>query len=938
MTPRRKLIEVALPLEAINNASAHEKSVPRRGHPATLHLWWARRPLAACRAVLFASLVDDPSSNPDRFPTPKAVEDERTRLFEIIERLVQWESTSNMAVLEEAKAEILRSTGGNPPPVFDPFCGGGSIPLEAQRLGLSAYASDLNPVAVLITKALIEFPPRFANQPPVHSEARRGVGATGAWPRATGLAEDVRRYGAWMRDEAEKRIGDLYPKVRVGKRLDGGEATVIAWLWARTVTCPNPACGARMPLATSFELSTKKGHEAWIAPVVDRIEKTVTFEVRSGHGTPPASPKVGRGASFRCLVCEQIAAEDHVKLESRAGRMGSQLMAVVAEGARRRMYLSPDQEQTSAAEAVTAPAGVLDDDMNRESTNLVSGRGYGFYHWRDLFTPRQLTALTLFSDLIGEVRERVLADATAANMSGDKARLADGGAGAGAYADAVATYLAFAISKLADWSSAFCSWITRIEGVRDTFARQAIPMVWDYVEINPLSASVGNFQNHTQWVADSIEGTPATGIGVVRQRDATAASDGAIRSLVSTDPPYYNNIAYADLSDFFYLWLQRSLAAVHPELFGTLLTPKHAELIAAPHRFGGNRKQAENHFESGLGKAFERIHDEMHPDYPVTVYYAFKQAESDSSDAGMPSVASTGWEKMLEGLLGSGLSVEGTWPMRTERAARSISIGTNALASSIILVCRPRRIDAGVTTRSDFVAALRRELPAALRNLQHGNIAPVDLAQASIGPGMAIFSRYAKVLEADGSPVKVRSALALINQVLDEVVSEQEGEFDADTRFAITWFSQYGFANGKAGEADVLARARNTSVSGLATAGIARVAGDKVQLLSRGELDPTWDPATDRRPTIWEATQHLVRRYFDEGSEQSAADLLARLGGMGETARDLAYRLYLLCDRKGWTDEARAYNGLVVAWPEISRQALTSRPDGPAQQSLDLGG
>ena len=292
---KRKLIEVALPLEAINVASAREKSI-RHGHPSTLHLWWARRPLAACRAVLFASLVDDPSSDPERFPTPKAVEDERTRLFGIIERLVQWENSTNEAVLEEARAEIRRSTGGNPPPVLDPFCGGGSIPLEAQRLGLTAYASDLNPVAVLITKALIEIPPKFANLPPVHPDARRGVGGTGAWKGAAGLAEDVRRYGAWMRDEAERRIGHLYPKVRLPKEHGGGEATVIAWLWARTVTCPNPACGARMPLVRSFALSTKKGKEAWVEPIVDRTAKTVRFEVRTGRaGRRPTADRSAAG-------------------------------------------------------------------------------------------------------------------------------------------------------------------------------------------------------------------------------------------------------------------------------------------------------------------------------------------------------------------------------------------------------------------------------------------------------------------------------------------------------------------------------------------------------------------------------------------------------------------------------------------------------------------
>jgi putative DNA methylase len=934
--PKRKLIEVALPLEAINVASAREKSI-RHGHPSTLHLWWARRPLAACRAVLFASLVDDPSSDTERFPTSKAQEDERTRLFGIIERLVRWENTANAEVLEEAQAEIRRATGGNPPPILDPFCGGGSIPLEAQRLGLNAYASDLNPVAVLITKALIEIPPKFANRAPVHPEARLGVGSTGAWIGAAGLAEDVRRYGSWMREEAWRRIGVLYPKVPLTKERGGGEATVIAWIWARTVTCPNPACGAHMPLIRSFVLSTRRGQEAWVVPIVDRDAKTVRFEVESGRGSPPESPKVGRGANFRCLVCGQVSPDEHIKSEGRAGRMDAQLMAVVAEGDRSRIYLAPtdaDARLARSAEPSWYPEGELaDDPRNIWTVN------YGLTRFRDLFTPRQLVALTTFSDLVGDARHRVLDDARAAGMDDDDAPLADGGTGVAAYADAIATYLAFAVDRVADRHTTIATWDsspTKLQ-LRNTFARQAIPMTWDFGEGNPFSDSSGTFGPSVQWVAEAVAASPAQPQASAKQLDATSAVNGVVGPMISTDPPYYDNIGYADLSDFFYVWLRKSLGSIYPDLFGTLLTPKQAELIATPYRFGGDKLKAEQHFEVGLGSAFAQIRAAGNPDYPVTVFYAFKQSESEGDSARGTAVASTGWETMLEGLLKAGLSIEGTWPMRSEMGNRMIASGTNALASSIVLVCRPRRIDAGVTTRSDFVGALQRELPTALRTLQHGNIAPVDLAQASIGPGMAIFSRYAKVLESNGT-MTVRTALSLINQVLDEVVSEQEGEFDSDTRFAISWYSQHGFGDGAFGEADVLARARDTSVSGLEGSGILRSGGGKVRLRSRGDLDAAWDPATDRRPTVWEATQHLVRRYFDEGSELSAADLLSRLGGMGETARDLAYRLYLLCERKGWTDEARAYNGLVVAWPEIGRQAQTIRSEGPGQQTLDLGG
>lgn len=933
MSSRRKLIEVALPLEAINVASADEKSVPRRGHPATLHLWWARRPLAACRAVIFASLVDDPSSDPERFPTEKAVTDERLRLFAIIERLVRWENSTNASVLESADAEIRRSTGGEIPPLVDPFSGGGSIPYEAQRLGLTAYASDLNPVAALITKALVEIPPKFRDRPPVHPEARRGVGASGSWRGASGLAEDVRRYGHWIQQEAERRIGHLYPQVGLPRDPGGINATVIAWLWARTVTCPNPACGARMPLVSSFVLSTKKGKETWIQPIVDRVAKTVEFAVRSGDGTPPAPPKFARGANFRCLVCDQVSPDDHIKSEGRAGRMGSQLIAVVAQGSRSRIFLAPTEEHERVA-ASAAPTWAPDAELANDPRALWTVN-YGLTRFRDLFTPRQLVTLTTLADLVREVRGRLAADARAAGLP-EGEPLRDGGVGAAAYAEAVSVLLAFAVSKLADWSSALCSWIPQLEGVGHTFKRQALPMIWDFVEINPLGGSVGNFLNHTEWVADSVENAPAGPPGFSRQSDATHVLATSGKSLVSTDPPYYDNIGYADLSDFFYVWLRRSLSDVYPDLFGTVLTPKSAELVATPYRHGNEKRMAEEHFETGLRSAFDRIRTTAHPDYPVTIYYAFKQTESrDSDDRTGRATSSTGWETMLEGLLESGFTIVGTWPMRTERAARSISIGTNALASSIVLVCRPRAEKAGLTTRKDLVAALKSELPEALRTLQHGNIAPVDLAQASIGPGMAIFSRYAKVLEPDGTPMRVRTALALINSALDEILAEQESEFDADTRWAIAWYEQYGLNDAAYGVAETLSKAKNSSIHGLAQAGIVAAARGRVRLLARSEFDGDWDPATDTRIPVWEATQRLIRALLEDG-EATAANLLSRVGGLGDVSRDLAYRLYQVAERKGWTEDARAYNALVVAWPDLVRGAEQSRRGQPAQASLGL--
>jgi putative DNA methylase len=862
-------------------------------------------------------------SHPEKFPTEEAQEKERQRLFRIIEELVKWENSNNEQVLEAARAEIRKSTGGNPPPVLDPFCGGGSIPLEAQRLGLEAYGSDLNPVAVLITKALIEIPPKFAGRAPVHPQDRQLVQRS--WRGAGGLAEDVRYYGQWMRDEVEKWIGHLYPKVKLPKEYGGGEATVIAWLWARTVKCPNPACGAQMPLVRSFWLSTKKGKQAWVEPIVDKKRKTVRFEVRTGKGEPPVGTVNRRGA--QCIVCNTPVPFDHVRSEGKAGKMSAQLMAIVAEGKGGRVYVAPTAEHESVAR-LAKPSCVPDTDLPEQALGFRV-QLYGMTRHADLFTPRQLVALTTFCDLVSEARERVLADARKAGLPDDGKGLNDGGTGASAYADAVATYLAFALSKLADRGSSICTWFTERDSTRNTFPRQAIPMTWDYAELNTLLDGTGSFSGAVEWTAESLDSVPCsqtqTQGGTARQLDATSAINEIEQPLISTDPPYYDNIGYADLSDFFYIWLRRSLGRVYPQLFSTVLVPKAQELVATPYRFDGDKEKARQFFETGLGKAFERMRSAQHPNYPLTVFYAFKQAEvEDEADSGDPddsAVASTGWETMLEGLINAGFAVTGTWPMRSERTARSVALGTNALASSIVLVCRPRPEAAPLATRREFVAALKKELPDALKALQHGNIAPVDLAQAAIGPGMAVFTRYAKVLEADGTPMSVRTALQIINQELDAYLAAQEGEMDGDTRFCLAWFEQNGMNEGAFGEADVLARAKNTSVQGLVDAGVLNARAGKVRLLKRTEYDKDWDPAQDRRLTVWECTQYLILQLDTKG-EEGAALLCRRLGGgRSEDARALAYRLYSICERKGWAEEALAYNSLVVSWPAIQERA-----------------
>ena len=1005
---RKKLIEVALPLEAINKASAREKSI-RHGHPSTLHLWWARRPLAAARAVIFSQLVDDPSSYVDTLlgdpatkraaerelkkrrelwgkrkaefaaatgkeavavPEPGleptledcAADIERQRLFRIIEELVLWENTTNEAVLEQARAEIWQSwrracadNADHPrakelfdrnklPAFHDPFAGGGALPLEAQRLGLQAYASDLNPVAVLINKAMIGIPPKFAGRPPVNPEARAKKDLISRqWKGAEGLAEDVRYYGKWMRDEAEKRIGHLYPKVEITaemamerpdlKPLVGQKLTVIAWLWARTVKSPNPAFGeVDVPLVSSFMLSPMVDREVFIEPVVEG--SSYRFSIKVGKpvdaGTVKLGTKLGRGANFRCLMSGTPIAPGYIKSEGAAGRLGARMMAIVAEGDRRRIYLAPTAEMEGIAQG--ARPEWMPDVAISGSTQYLGIKPYGMKSFSQLFTNRQLVALTTFSELARTARDRAFRDALAENRpnnsenegSFDKVT-------AGTYADAVALYLSFLLSKLADKGATLCTWdvgptssrtasgrSARVATVSHVFSRQALPMTWDFAEVNFFSSSVGSLETVLRTLTIPLEYLPYNArAGVAQQLDATVGRKSSSGSVISTDPPYYDNVPYADLSDFFYVWLRYSLQAVFPDLFATVAVPKAQELVAFAYRHDG-KAGAEAFFLKGMTQAMHRLAEETHPVFPATIYYAFRQSETDEKEG----TISTGWDTFLDAVLRAGFGISGTWPMRTEYTG-NLKKNRNALASSIILVCRPRTADALPITRRDFLTQLKAELPAALAHLQRSNIAPVDLAQSAIGPGMAVFTRYAKVVDAEGKALTVREALALINQTLDEVLAEQEGDFDADTRWAVAWFEQMGFNEGDFGTADVLARAKVTAVSGLVEAGIVESGRGKVRLLKPVELTRDWDPAADVRLTVWEIVHHLIR-VLEAGGENAAAILLVKIGARAEIARELAYRLYTVCERKKRAAEALSYNGLVQSWPEISRLARAS--------------
>lgn len=878
---KKKLIEVALPLDAINAASAREKSI-RHGHPSTLHLWWARRPLAAARAVIWASLVDDPSSNPEKFPTEEAQMVERERLFDILEELVVWENSNNEEVLNKAKAEILKSTNGNPPPLLDPFAGGGAIPLEAQRLGLEVYASDLNPVAVMINKAMIEIPPKFANQPPVNPEARAKL-INEEWTGAKGLAEDVRYYGEWMKQEAFKRIGHLYPTV---KDENGIERTVIAWIWARTVKCPNPACGYEVPLANSLALASKKGKEVYVYPIIRR--SGIKYEVRSG-GDVPTQPKRGRG-KFSCIVCDSPIDLEYIRNESKRRGLGQSMLGIVAEGENGKEYFSPKDDHVSVANVGKPrnyPRGIL---SGKARVNVGT---YGYEETSDLFTNRQLTALTALSNLIDLVQKQVTED------GGDEG-----------YSRVIAVYLAFAVDKLTDVSSTIATWIHSLGAIRNSFSRQAIPMTWDFVEVNIFSNSTGSFTNMLDWIVKCLELLPC-GKQQSCVRQADAQSDSGLREvMVSTDPPYYDNIAYADLSDYFYVWLRNSLKLTFPDIFSTMLVPKTEELVATPYRFK-SRDDAQEFFEEGMLAVFRQIFKYSKEDVPVSIYYAFKQSESDGS-----GTASTGWETMLSAIIQAGFTITGTWPIRTEREVRTVASNANALASSIVLVCRKRPEDAPITTRRDFLNVLKRALKPALDKLQASNIAPVDMAQSAIGPGMAVYSRYSKVLEADGQAMSVRSALQIINQELDLYFSDQDGELDSDSRFCVDLYTQYAFNEMRFGEADVLARAKNTSVEGLVSNGVLHAQKGVVRLLTREEL-----PIKVDRKTIWFLTQQLTHALEKDGIAGAAKIVAGLYTSEPERARALAYRLYTIAERKGWASEAYAYNSLVTTWRDIQAQA-----------------
>ncbi|MGI2140181.1 DUF1156 domain-containing protein [Shewanella baltica] len=947
----KKLIEVALPLDEINAACAHEKQPGIGAHPRGLHLWWARRPLPAARAVIFAQMVNDPGYQQDGGfkygVNKKEAEIKREKLFQIIRDLVKWENTNNEEVLNRARAAIKESWHEtcflnrnhpqaaelfNPeklPAFHDPFAGGGAIPLEAQRLGLESYASDLNPVAVMINKAMIEIPPKFAGQAPV-GPLPNGVKQQNLmedWSGAKGLAEDVRRYGHWIHQEALKRIGHLYKKVSITedivierpdlKEYVGQDLNVLTWLWTRTVKCPNPACGCTMPLLSSFTLSSKKGKEFYLLPSIEngKLVFVVSKTFNSELGDKSKGFKRGMSGIFECINCKSVTTRNYTAEQATSIGLGAEMTAVVCEGKRGRVYLPASLSPFPTSLPEVNKSGLLI-DMSPNPRDVWC-RNFGLNTPADLFTQRQLLSLLTFSELIQDAREKIKVDAKAAGLLDDQLGIDSKGVGITAYADALAVYLAFAVDRLADYNSSTATWKASGEQVMQTYKRQTLPMTWDFPESNVLGSKSICWLKAIKYTADNLNACTSLNSlipGVVSQADAANQSISNDK-VISTDPPYYDNIGYADLSDFFYVWLRKSLKEIFPDLFSTMAVPKVEELIAAPYRHG-NKVKAENFFLDGMTRAIHKMAEKGHPAFPVTIYYAFKQSETKEG-----STSSTGWETFLEAVISAGFSIDGTWPMRTELANRMIASGTNALASSVVLVCKKREIEAESISRREFQRELRDQMPDALEAMIGGEtgvtpIAPVDLAQAAIGPGMAIYSKYTAVLNQDGSKMSVHDALILINRAITDYLNPDSGNFDADTLFCDDWFSQYGWGEGQFGEADTLARAKGTSVEGVRDAGVIEAGGGKVRLLKWSEYPQNWDPTTDARTPIWEACHQMIRMLNQQG-EAAAGSLLARMPERGEHIRQLAYHLYTICERKKWAAEARAYNELIGAWHAI---------------------
>ncbi len=900
MTYKKKLIEVALPLAKINDESAREKAI-RHGHPTTLHLWWARRPLSSARAIIWASLVDDPSSNPEKFESVEAQDQERKRLFGILEKLVPWEAGSNPQIIEEARREIINSCGGVIPTIIDPFGGGGTIALEAGRLGVPAVTGDLNPVAVLIQRAMFDILGRFINRRPISNQARSQSLMTDHF---NGLAEDVEQYGKILCDRVKQRVGHLYQ----GKSNLSFEELPIAWLWVRTLPSPDPSSTARVPLAGSWQVKNRKGKETvWVKAEIDASSNSTRYSIRQGGESDAGTLNRAKGV---CLATGTLISNDYIRDQGAKGELGYEVYCRIHDGTRSREYRAPEEEDTALGTVDLQPAWVPEGLMSTHPQYMGCPR-YGIDEWKKLFLPRQLMTISAFVEELVDIQEQIKNDALEVGME-EGAPLRNGGDGAVAYSEAVTTYLAFALDRCVDRWNTLSAWDSTTEKTAHLFRMHAFQMTWTFSEVNPFARTAGGWVGQVELIAKVIRNLPNVKVKT-SQIDALSNIRSSGTTVLCTDPPYYDNVPYSDLSDFFYVFLRKTLGKIWPDETATISTPKMQELVADQVRHG-SKDSAKKFFEKGLGDVLRVAKENAHPDFPATIYYAFKS--TDESETG---TSSTGWSTFLQGLIDGGWTVIRTWPVRTEMT-NGLKTLKNMLASSVVLVCRPRQSSAVLGTRADFISILRNELPAAIALLQQENIAAVDLAQSAIGPGISIFSQFARVIEADGSTMNVSVALSLINEVLNEVLSGVESEFDRETRFALTWYEQYGLAVGPYGEADSLSRAKDTSVEKVVRSGIGVSQAAKFNLLGIDGTESKWDPRADKTLTVWEATHNLIARLGD--SEIHAANLYSLLGpGFADQAKQLAYLLYSVAVGKSRDKDAFNYNMLVTAWPEIEKLA-----------------
>ena len=925
---RRKLIEITLPLNDISKESAREKSL-KHGHPSTLHTWWARRPLAACRAILFASLVDDPIDCSDEFPHEDDQIAERKRLHQLISDISRWENTDErkpggLKLMNSARFEIARSLArsrGDAVPtepdavlkylsdkdtgitVYDPFSGGGSIPLEAQRLGLAAVGSDLNPVSVLITKATIELPVSFAGDRPVnpsaHHQVTRGSkgrsSTDGDWRGYAGLANDIRYYGLRVRDEASKRIGHLYPTVTLD---DGSDAHVVAWLWANTIPCSNPACGIEMPLIRNFQISKRDGRPRWTTPTFDIDNKMIKFEVTESSSGIRFERTVDRNGSV-CLACETSTKLEYVRNQALDGNMRQQLIAIAAEGDRRRVFVSPNEHHAQIAlraRPPRRPTGSLPHKARSISTQI-----YGLSEWHQLFTERQLTSLCTFSDVLKDIIPEILNDGASSE-----------------YAKVIHTYLALAVGRLSHVGSRLSMWVNAVDFVGGVFGRQAIGMVWDFAELNPFSTRTQNWMTQLDWVAKVVERLPVNVVsGFAFQADAANAEYVANGPVIVTDPPYYDNIGYADISDFFYIWHNDMLRDSYPELFVGMQTPKKDEIVAGP--MFENPKE---HFERLIEKVLNKIKSACSTDFPSSILYAYMQKKGADKES-VPA----GWEAFLTAVSNAGLRIVGTWPVRTERKAKLNALKGNMLASSVVLVTRPRPEGAPSASRREFVDELEVSLPAELDRLtREDNIAPVDLAQAAIGPGMKIYTKYSRVETFAGEPVPVRDALTEINRVIGDYFLSEQGELDARTRFCIDWLKEHGFDEGLFGDAEVLAKAKDVAIGDLVAQGLLEARRNVAKLLPISAfLTPkNADQCVGASTSSWEGLMRVAFHFqFPEEGRgvEGAADVIREMGAKSDEVERLARIMFDHYDRKFQPSNSRVYNHIADAWRDIREQA-----------------